>query len=428
MTIPAHDRGRALYASKFMNVSPATAVTARGVRDGDPRALAAVCDRRGASVLAYCRQVCTADEAEEAAAETFASFRSGVIAADSLAALDPEALLLHSTRHAAAAHAPRPATGAAAGALAMRRPPSRACLLAPELLVARVERTLSESDRERFARHVRRCSTCRATAERFAAGERAYRDPSPSEVPSDLAAMLIGALADVAPAPATNGHGHLATDVDTVERAETLRESRSGVATVQDLGLAPTTAIPRIATHPRGEPVPAAAGLGPRIVLPGAVIATGLLVTLGIAGVFSSDSPSSSADPASQARAVRPAVASTALPGAGTVSTIPSRLATFAREAREARARRQRAAATAPAATQDSSDTTADEPPAASPPVQERAPAQRQEDAPLSVQKVQKPSRQGSGRGGAPAGDEDFQPGPSDSQGQQTTPSATPEG
>ena len=47
----------------------AGAVTPEGVRAGDPAALAALCERRGGAVLAYCREVCDPGDAPLAAAE-----------------------------------------------------------------------------------------------------------------------------------------------------------------------------------------------------------------------------------------------------------------------------------------------------------------------------------------------------------------------
>src|SRR5256885_659291 len=78
----------------------------------------------------------------EPAAEAFARFRSAVVHSEALLALDPELLLLHTTRCAAAARVPRPGS---VGLLGRRH---RACDLAPELLVARAEGTLTPADRD----------------------------------------------------------------------------------------------------------------------------------------------------------------------------------------------------------------------------------------------------------------------------------------
>jgi hypothetical protein len=54
------------------------AVTPQGIRAGDPAALAALCERRGGAVLAYCREVCEPAAASAAAAEALACFRAAV--------------------------------------------------------------------------------------------------------------------------------------------------------------------------------------------------------------------------------------------------------------------------------------------------------------------------------------------------------------
>ena len=58
----------------------AAAVTPEGVRAGDPAALAALVERRGAGVLAYAREVSDPSVAPLAAAEALARFRAAVVA------------------------------------------------------------------------------------------------------------------------------------------------------------------------------------------------------------------------------------------------------------------------------------------------------------------------------------------------------------
>lgn len=82
-----------------MRASSASLVTPHGVRDGDPVALAALVERRGAAVLAACEHAAGGDEpAVEHAAAAFSLFRRRVIAAADPGALDPEALLLACVR------------------------------------------------------------------------------------------------------------------------------------------------------------------------------------------------------------------------------------------------------------------------------------------------------------------------------------------
>src|SRR3954468_455897 len=134
-----------------------TAVTPQGVRDGDPLVLAALTERRGAAVHAYCEAVAP-DHAEAAAAEAFARFRRDVVAARDPLALDPEAALVRATRLAAAARAPRADSTHGRGR-------GGACALVRELLAARAEGELTDGDRGRLARHLERCPACRAAEE-----------------------------------------------------------------------------------------------------------------------------------------------------------------------------------------------------------------------------------------------------------------------
>ena len=192
----------------------ATVVTPSGVRDGDTAALAALCDRRGPAVLAYCRAVAGDAAAAPAAAEAFAHFRAAVYAAEDVTSLNPESLLINVTRHAAARH-----TAIAAGGL---------CAEVPALLAARADRSITLANHEFLDGHLGACWTCRAPVARFEAAERAYVDPGNTVVtPEDfvriMAAMTAAAPVrqdepapepppvEVAPltAAAQNGAGHL---------------------------------------------------------------------------------------------------------------------------------------------------------------------------------------------------------------------------
>src|SRR3954447_11773259 len=155
-----------------MSSTSTSVVTAQGVRDGDRAALATLVERRGAAVLAYCEAVAEPERGLEAAGEAFARFRREVRAAPEPRTLDPEALLLSSTRRAAAAKAPKPAPPR--GLLARRL--GATCPLVPELLAIRADGELTTADRLRLARHLERCEACRETARRFDAGEHAYQE------------------------------------------------------------------------------------------------------------------------------------------------------------------------------------------------------------------------------------------------------------
>jgi hypothetical protein len=163
----------------------ASVVTPSGVRDGDPDALAGLCERRGPAVLAYCRIVAGDAAAATAAAEAFARFRAAVVAAEDPASLNPETLLVSATRHAAAHHASVVASGL--------------CAEVPVLLAGRADRSISPANIEFLEGHLDACWTCRAPVARFEAGERAYRDPPDAAVPPDAARVIVAALAAAAP-------------------------------------------------------------------------------------------------------------------------------------------------------------------------------------------------------------------------------------
>lgn len=164
----------------------ATAVTPVGVRDGDPDALAGLCDRRGPAVLAYCEVVAgQGEEGVVAAADAFASFRAGVVAAPDLASLNPEALLISATRHAAARHA------------GTDLPPEHARV--PALLAGRADRSITLADHDWLEEHLAGCWTCRAPVARFEAADRAYRDPPGTPLAPEVSAAIVAALTAAAP-------------------------------------------------------------------------------------------------------------------------------------------------------------------------------------------------------------------------------------
>jgi hypothetical protein len=176
---------------------PGQAVTPDGVRRGEPGALAALCERRGAAVLAYTREVCDAEGARHAAAEALARFRAAVWASGDAADLDPERLLLSATRHAAAACAQPPESGATRRILG--RSHTDTCQRMPVLIVARAENLLGPADLDRLSRHLERCASCRATEAAFRRAERAYVASTHAPVDSATAALFLGALAEAAP-------------------------------------------------------------------------------------------------------------------------------------------------------------------------------------------------------------------------------------
>jgi hypothetical protein len=176
----------------------AGAVTPQGIREGDPAALAALCERRGRAVLAYAREVCAPADAPGAAAEALARFRAAVWVSGDAAGLDPERLLLGATRHAAAACARRPTEVGTARRI-MRRDHTEVCAQIPGLVVARAEALLGDADQDRLARHLERCSSCRETEAAFRRAERAYGSTAHIDLDGATMAQFLGALAEAAP-------------------------------------------------------------------------------------------------------------------------------------------------------------------------------------------------------------------------------------
>ena len=174
------------------------AVTPQGIRAGDPAALAALCERRGGAVLAYCREVCDPAAASGAAAEALARFRAAVWAAADASDLEPERLLLSATRHAAAARA-RTTVEASTPRRMLGRGQSVTCVRMPGLIVARAENLLGSADLDRLSRHLERCQTCRATEAAFRRAERAYVATAHAPLDSSTTALLLAALAEAAP-------------------------------------------------------------------------------------------------------------------------------------------------------------------------------------------------------------------------------------
>ncbi len=182
----------------------AATVTPDAVRDGDPDALAGLTERRGPSVLAYCRLVAAEGTATAAAADAFARFRSAVADADDPYAVNPEALLLSATRHAAAQRSGASGTASVAR-LIVRRPAQATCAVVPHLLVARAEGVIYDDDAARLDRHLETCAACRRRREHFEAAERAYRDPPSQPLSPEVAATIVAAMIAAAPINGVEG-------------------------------------------------------------------------------------------------------------------------------------------------------------------------------------------------------------------------------
>jgi len=157
-------------------VGASAEVTPEGVRRGDPDALAALCDRRGAAVLSYAEHVAPG-AAGPVAAAAFSRFRATVAAQYEHAAIDPDALLLKAARRAAASRE-----------LRVGPTPVPGCITAADL-VGWIEETLPRGEQEDFEEHVAGCTACVAQVARFEAAERAYEQPPDAPLPASIARL-----------------------------------------------------------------------------------------------------------------------------------------------------------------------------------------------------------------------------------------------
>ncbi len=171
-------------------------------------------------MLAYCERIVGPEHAMAAAAEAFRRFRAAVVVATDLTGLNPEALLLSATRHAAAERVPRPPDSPDVVRFVARRPATGWCGDTPALLAARADRTISTIDLARLEQHLHGCAACRAPEARFNAAERAYRDPPDAPLPLPVTAAIMSALAAAAPVSpaqaASNGAGTAHTAMNGV--------------------------------------------------------------------------------------------------------------------------------------------------------------------------------------------------------------------
>lgn len=326
----------------------AGAVTPQGVRAGDPAALAALCVRRGGAVLAYAREVCAPADAPLAAAEALARFRAAVAAAGDASGLDPEALLLGATRHAAAACARRPSEPGTTRRI-LGRAHTEVCAQVPALIVARAENLLGDADLDRLGRHLDRCSTCRETEARFRRAERAYVGSAHAPLDSATTALFLGALAEAAPIeelpepepepesepePAPTPESELIAALDAAGQ-ERIPDEFDDLDEDGWVGEPAVLTDPEATADPALEPEPIHWDVPDpprrrrrlRIVLPVAVVA-GAVAALGVAGVFDGGSGKTGTV---DTRTVR------------STSVAPART-TSAEQARRARARRRAAA------------------------------------------------------------------------------------
>lgn len=183
-----------------MPVAVAVGISPAKLRDGDPCALAALCDLRGAAVLAYCEQVAAHGHATRAAADAFAQLRASVVAPRGVSDMQGDALLRHIVRRAAARR------GSNAMAARDGNPVSESCDAQELELVAYVEGSLSRADRGDVDEHLTQCGACTAAHRRLEAAERAYERPPRAPLPGGVVEELLRALLVVAPVRACGGN------------------------------------------------------------------------------------------------------------------------------------------------------------------------------------------------------------------------------
>jgi hypothetical protein len=278
----------------------AGAITPQGVRAGDPAALAALCERRGGAVLAYCREVCEPADAAAAAAEALARFRAAVWAAGDASELQPETLLLGATRHAAAAAARRPAEPRTTRRI-VGRAHTEVCTQVPALIVARAESLLGAADQDRLARHLERCASCRETEAAFRRAERAYAGSTHPPLDSATTALLLGALAEAAPLeelppePVTAEPEPVTAEPEPAEPEPEQEQLPDELDDPDEDGYAGDPPATIVSPHPVGRALPdPRRGRRVRALLPFVVVAAGAGAAMGVAGVFdgnSGDSP-----------------------------------------------------------------------------------------------------------------------------------------
>jgi len=267
---------------------PTPPVTPTGVRDGDPDSLAGLAQRRSGSVLDYARHACGETAAMDATAETFARFRAAVVAADDPHDLAPDPLLLSCTRNAAAALSP--ASGS--------RPE---CPATAFLIIGRYEGTNSPADEARLTKHLATCNACTDRAAAFDRAERAFRAPHPPAPEGAVVARVIAALVSAAP---VLGGAAAATAARPPSVVPAIAEPPAGPAAAAPAVTpgpddtydteALTGEIAATATRAADTPLPATPlppDLLRRVVVPATILGAGVLVAMGIAGVFGGTDP-----------------------------------------------------------------------------------------------------------------------------------------
>jgi len=177
------------------------------LRSGDPDALAALCDRRGGAVLAYCERAAGSEAAVGAAAEAFAQFRRAILPAGALSSKDQADQLLRSAArrcaqvHAEDASADREGTA-----------DTDECDGQEAAILVYVEDGLAPAKREIVAAHVVKCGTCAAVLRRLQNAEAAFDVMPGTPLPVPVAREILTALVRAAPVTAHGGDENAVRD------------------------------------------------------------------------------------------------------------------------------------------------------------------------------------------------------------------------
>jgi len=162
-------------------VPSATEITVAKLQAGDQAALAALCERRGPAVFAYCEQVAGTKQAGGAAADAFAHLRTDLAV---LRAVGAEELLRSLTRRAALARRIE--------AIRQARP-SDICGREPDL-IGYIEDQYDDDVRADVAQHARECHLCGTSMQRLRSGERILDQRRVPPLPPGIAQELLQSL------------------------------------------------------------------------------------------------------------------------------------------------------------------------------------------------------------------------------------------
>jgi len=182
-------------------VNVAAHITPPKLRSGEPAALAALCDRRGAAVFAYCERAAGPEAAVAAAADAFAQFRRAIMPAGALTGKDhADTLLRSATRRCALVHAEAASAGRREG-----NEGTDECDGQEAALLVYVEDAFAPAEREVVATHVAKCGTCAARLQRLQDAEAAFNVKPGTPLPVPVVREILTALVQAAPVAAHGG-------------------------------------------------------------------------------------------------------------------------------------------------------------------------------------------------------------------------------